>query len=136
MDCLIKIAGYRFRTLQLPFVLQLDFSGDRRNGGIDVADTRYDRRISGQNRAALGIADNVLQARYRQALAYSGALIDPLVCSCFEGDAFDDLFDETGNDGLVTSLRPGFLFGDFNTELDCCRIVRFDFRTDAILQAG
>ena len=95
MDCLIKIAGYRFRALQLPFVLELDFSGDRRNGCIDVADARNDRRISGQNRAALGIADNILQARDRQSLAHSGALIDPLVCSCFEGDAFDDLFDET-----------------------------------------
>ncbi len=58
-------------------------------------DTRYDRGISGQNRAALGIADNVLQARYRQALAYAGSLINSLVGSRLEGDAFDDLFDET-----------------------------------------
>ncbi len=32
-----QVAGYRFRTLQLPFILQLDLSGDRRNGRIDVA---------------------------------------------------------------------------------------------------
>ena len=96
-----QVSGYRIRTFQFPFVLELDFSGDRRNGCIDVADTRYDRGIAGQNRPALRIADNVLQTRYRQALAYSGALINPLVCSCFEGDAFNDLFDETGNDGLA-----------------------------------
>src|SRR5262249_41058330 len=81
-------------------------------------------------------ADDVFQARYRQALADAGSLIDPLIPTGFECNSFDDLFYKIGNVNLSAGIpmNPRFLFGDCDSVFQTRGIVRFDFRTDTVLQ--
>ena len=62
-----QIARNRLRTFQFAFVFQLDLSGNRRYRGIDIGDARNDVILAGHDRAALRIADHILQTGNRQA---------------------------------------------------------------------
>ena len=82
---------------QFAFVFQLELAGDRRQRRIDVGDARHDDGLAGQQRAPLGVRDDVLEQRDRQALADARSLVDLRVLPRLERDLLDDFADEVGN---------------------------------------
>src|SRR5438876_4163122 len=59
----------RIGTLQLAFILQFEFSGYRRQRGIDIRNSRDNHILTCDERWALGIAEDVFQTRNREPLA-------------------------------------------------------------------
>src|SRR5215469_14882738 len=86
-----QFAANKIRALHLAFIFEFEFSGNRRQSGVDVADARYDEFLLISNRASLGIGDHVLHRRDGQALADARALVDLLIFASRESDALNNL---------------------------------------------
>ena len=79
---------------QLSLVLELELAGDRRQRGVDVGHARHDDLLAREERAALGVRDDVFEQRDGQALADAGSLVDLRVLARLKGDLLDDFADE------------------------------------------
>ena len=67
----VDVARHGVGAAELAFVLVLELAGDRRQRRVDVGHPRHDRGFAGQQGAALGIRDDVLEPREGQALAHA-----------------------------------------------------------------
>src|SRR5262249_12985211 len=131
-----QIPRDRIGTLELPFIFQLDLSGNRRQGGINIGNAWNDLSFPCHNGPPFGIADDILETGNGQPLTHAGTLVDPLIRPCLERYCLHDFFDEFGQKDLPAGISadPGFLFGDRDAVLERDWIVRFDLGSDSILQ--
>src|SRR2546427_689429 len=85
--------------------------------------------------APLGVGDHIFHARNRKPLAHSGALVNFLVFASSERDALDHLLHILRNVQLV-AIAPGprLLRSNRNAFVERSRIVRANFRTNAVFQ--
>src|SRR6266851_3173288 len=121
---LYQITSNVCRASLFTFVFKLDLSGYRREGRIDVANTRDDLTLAGREAAALRIRDNILYGRDRQPLADAGSLVDALIYASFKRDLFDRAQNEFRHvEVLRVAVKPRFAPGDLNAFFDACRIM-------------
>ena len=131
-----EFSGNRLRSLQLAFIFQFHFSGDRRNGGVNIGHARRNVGFAVSRRALLSIAGDGLHAGNGQALTDAGAAIDALVFTRKESDLLDDFADVVRGDELVArgSLRPGFLRGDGHAFFHGSGVMSADFAANSIFK--
>src|SRR6266852_2455388 len=142
----IAVVGFRDRcanqfpadkvgAFHLAFILQFKLAGDSWQRSIDVADARNDDGFFVSQRATLGIGNYVFRGRDGKPLAHSGALVDLLVLARDESDALDHfLYILRNMQSDALTLNPRFLRGDGNSFFDGRRIMRADFRSDAVFE--
>src|SRR5262245_27507624 len=130
-----QIARDAVGSLQLSFILQFDFSGNRWERGIDIPNSGDYLILASQNRTTLRIADHVFETRNWQALAHAGSFVNSLVPTGLESYSFNNLLYELGDqDPNRIALNPCFLLGYGNAVIEVHGIVGFDLGSDSIFE--
>src|SRR5712664_117590 len=124
------------RALELAFVLELQFSSDGREGGVDVGDAGDHGFFAVASGALLGAADEAFQSRDRQTLADTRAAVDALVLASLKRDFFDDLAEIVRHFDFLAGIapHPSLLRRDGHSFLDARGIMGANFRADAVFQ--
>src|SRR5262249_29157024 len=123
-------------ALELAFVFQFEFAGDRRKRGIDVRDASDAALFTVAGGALFGVADNAFQRGDGQPLAHAGASVHALVFARLKGDLFDYFAKIVADFDATTGIPagPGLLPGDGHTFGYGGRVVCANFGTDPVLQ--
>src|SRR4051794_24358 len=132
-----QIAGDGVSALQLALIFQLQLTGNRWHGGVDVADPGHHGRLAQRHGTPLGVGDGVLQGTDRQTLTDARSLVHPLVFPRLKCHSLDYLQHEVGKvEGPLSAASPGFLGGDLHPELDGSGVVRDHFGSDPVFKWG
>ena len=132
-----QLAPDHLGALQLALVFHLELARDRRQRCVDVGDARDRAVLAVDERAALGIRDDVLHRRDGQALADARALVDAAILPRLERDLLDDFRDEGRHvrfRAVVVAREPRLLRGDRHRVAAAGGVVRANLGADAVLQ--
>ena len=131
------LPGHVVGAAQLPLVLQLDLTRDRGQRGVDVGDAGDRLGVARDQRPALRVRDDILEARDGQALAHAGPLVHLLVLPRLDGHLLDHLPHVVGQlDGHAgaVAIRPCLLRRDGERMVPPRGVVRADLGADAVLE--
>src|SRR5258708_11868047 len=116
-------------------VFELELAGDGREGSINIGHSRDRILFADAGCALLGIADDAFQCGDWQPLAHARAAVHALVLTRLEGYFLDNLAQVSGDVNFSPGVapHPGFLLRDGHPFFQGRRIVRANFRADAVL---
>src|SRR5271163_2212207 len=127
-------------TLEFALIFKFHFAGDGGQRRINVGDAGDGMGFSRPCSALLGAADDAFERGNRQALANARAAIDALIFARLKRNLLDDVPQILGHFDLASAVRamlarhPRFLRGDGHAFGHAARIVRANFRADAVFQ--
>src|SRR5260370_8857989 len=129
-----QFSGNGVSALEFPFVFELQFASDGREGGVDVGDTGDDAFLAGASSALFGAAAEAFQSGDGQTLADGRAAIQALVLASLESDFFQDLTEIVRHIDLVGGIAAerSVLRGDGHSFIEGRGIVGANLRADAV----
>src|SRR5260370_36539253 len=98
-----QFSGNGVSALEFPFVFELQFASDGREGGVDVGDTGDDAFLAGASSALFGAADEAFQSGDGQTLADARAAVGALGVASLESGFFHHFAESV----LATHLLGG-----------------------------
>src|SRR6266852_3514545 len=109
-----QLAGDIFSAAELAFIFELEFSGHRGDGAVNIGDARDGTGIVAANGALLGAAEDIFERADGQPLANARAAIHPFVFTRLKSHFLYNLADvlRDFDAALAVTVGPGFLRGD------------------------